>query len=225
MRSTRVAVLVLAAAGLVGLAVAALTMHSSESFTLGVQSVRPAPPIKPGHTACQRPIVVPPDGTFDSVDFEVGNYFHPHGPPLDVTVRDLGGHQPVRRGVLPAGYPDVGIQQRHVVHVGTVHGPAQIEVCIHNRGPIKVALFGNDDAATQPSTGLIDDAAISFDYDLVFRRGSRSFATLLPVMARRASLFRPPWVSPGLYYALLALLLVGGPLLLARAVRDFDRSD
>jgi len=219
----RRAALVLAAAGRTVLVVVAVTLRTTEAFTLGVASVLPSDSLHAGQTACQRPIPVPRDQPFDSVDFEVGNYFHKHGPPLDVTVRALDRSFAPRHGLLPGGYPDVGFQPRHVVRVGNVPGGSTIEVCIHNRGPIKVALFGNGDLATQPSTGTIDGRPIDFDFDLVFRRGSRTFATLAPTIARRASLFRPPWVSPALYYVLFALLSIGAPLLLARALSSLDR--
>src|SRR3954467_3383916 len=120
MRRGWVIALAVAAVGLLVLLVTALTTSTTRAFTIGVLSTSPSPPIRAGQTACQKPIAVPPDGGFDSVDFEVGNFHRAHGPALDVIVRPLEGSFPTRRGVLPAGYPDVGVQQRHVVTVGSV---------------------------------------------------------------------------------------------------------
>lgn len=205
------------------LVLVATTTTTTRAFTIGVLSTTPSPPIAAGRTACQRPISVPPGGAFDAVDFEVGNYHRKSGPALDVTVRSLDGSFPVRHGVLPAGYPDVAFQQRHVVPVGPVPAGAVVAVCFRNRGPGPVALFGGGDAAARESSAYVDEAPVGFDYDLVFRTGARSFATLLPEIASRASLFRPPWLEPGVFYGLLVLVLLGLPLLLAAAVRRLDR--
>lgn len=221
MRRPWAAALVCGLIALAGLTVAALTTSTTLAFTLGVPSATPSPPIKPGHVACQKPITVPPAGDFDRVDFEAGTYYR-RGPALDVVVRSLQGPPLRRHGVLAAGYPDVGVQQRQVVDVGEVPGGTLIEVCLRNRGPGDVAFFGNTDGWSAQSTGYVDGAAVGYDFDVVFRRDPRSFATLLPDMARRASLFRPAWVGPGLYWGLLALLLVGVPLLIARALRSPD---
>jgi hypothetical protein len=216
-----IAVLVFATIGLIGLVVVAMTTTTTRAFTIGVLSTAPSPPIRAGQTACQKPIRVPLGGTFNRVDFEVGTYYQ-RGPTLDVTVRPLEGSLPRLHGVLRAGYPDVGVQQRHIVKVGRVPTGALIEVCFHNQGPRKVALFGGNDGSATQSTGYIDNNPIGFDFDVVFRGESRSFARLVPEIASRASLFRPPWVAPSLYYLLIFLILVGVPLLLARALRSLE---
>ncbi|MCW2968126.1 MAG: hypothetical protein JWM71_1898 [Solirubrobacteraceae bacterium] len=226
MRRPWLAVLVVAAVGLVTLAVLAVSVSTTRAFTLGVLSSTPSPEIAAGQTACQMPITVPPGGAFDKVDFEVGTYYE-YGPTLDVTVSGAGSRLPggPRHGVLPKGYPDVGLQQRHVVTVGDVPDGSAVKVCFHNRGPGEIALFGNSDAASLESSALIDGHAIGFDFDLVFRRPARTFATLVPTVARRASLFRPPWMAPGVYYVLALLALLCVPVLLARAVRALAEPD
>lgn len=218
----RRAILAVAALGIVALAAASLLVRDQLAFTLGVISSRPGPFVHAGQTACQRPIAVPADAGFDRVNFEIGTDHRPQGPPVEVVVRDLDRPSEVRRGLLRAGYPDVGVQQRQVVRVGPVRGGTRIAVCFTNRGPHRVALFGGPDGSDPASTATLDGSAVGFDFDLVFERDSRTYASLIPAMARRASLFRPPWVSPALYYALLALLLIGVPLLLARAVSNLD---
>lgn len=211
----------LTAVALAALAIAAATTKTTLAFTVGVLSSFPSPSIEAGHETCQKPLAVPPDGEFDRVDFEVGDYGRKHGPALDVFVRHLDGRRfPTRHGVLPAGYPDVAIQQRHVVRVGPVPAGAVVEVCVRNRGPHPVALFGNGDAAATASSGYIDGSPIAFDLDFVLRRPARSFATELPAILDRAALFRPPWVSPALYWVLLALLVTAVPLLLGRALQQ-----
>lgn len=221
MRRPALVVLVVVLAGIAILVGSALTTRTSRGFTLGVPSQFPSHPVQAGQTLCQRPVHVPPGGSFDRVDFEVGTD-HRIGPTLDVTVHQLGGGF-TRHGVLPAGYPDVAFQQRHVVRVGHVPSRSTVEVCFRNRGPRTIAIFGSSDGAIARSSSYLDGTWAEFDLDLVFRRGDqRSFATLIPQIARRASLFRPPWVSPGLYYVLALLLLIGAPLLLARALRSLE---
>ncbi|MDX6664609.1 MAG: hypothetical protein QOG68_815, partial [Solirubrobacteraceae bacterium] len=81
MRRGWLAVLVFAALGAVGLAVVAIATTTTEAFTIGVLSTEPSATIKAGQTACQKPIAVPPGGSFDRVDFEVGTY-HRAGPAI-----------------------------------------------------------------------------------------------------------------------------------------------
>jgi hypothetical protein len=92
-------------------------------------------------------------------------------------------------------------------------------VCIRDAGPGRVALYGNADAAAGSSSAFRGRTAVHSDLALVFRRGARSFASLAGDMARRAALFRPPWVGAWLYYVLLALLLVVPPVLLGASLR------
>lgn len=220
MRETR-AVLTVAAAGILTLLVGALAVGSDRAFTIGVLSAAPSPPVAPGERACQQPITVPPGGGFDTVDFEIGTYLQPAGPPVDVSVEPVDpGAFPIRRGVLQAGYPDVGIEQRQRVHVGDVPEGARIAVCFRNRGPRRVALFGAAGAAARESKATIGGRHFDFDFDVVFRDGRRSFAERLSQIVQRASLFRPPWLTPGVYYALIVILLIGLPALIARAARD-----
>lgn len=222
MRSRRNAALGVAGALLVALLATAVLASTDRAFTIGVLSSVPSGEIRKGQTACQKPIRVPPGGGFDKVDIEVGTYYR-RGPALDIVVRSLEGPRLVRRGVLAAGYPDVGIQQRQVIEVGDVPDGAVVEVCVRNRGPNRIALFGGSDGQSTLSSGYLDGTPIGFDYDVVLRGDRRSFAMLVPDMAARASLFRPPWVSPALYYVLAALVLLGLPLLLLRALRSLDR--
>jgi hypothetical protein len=82
-----------------------------------------------------------------------------------------------------------------------------------------VALFGGPGGAHRESTANFEGDRFDFDYDLVFGSDEQSFAALLPEMVQRASLFRPSWLAPGVYWALLVALLLGVPVLLARAAR------
>ena len=219
MREPR-AVAAVALAGALALLFGAAVTSTDRAFTLGVLSGVPSPGIAAGKTACQQPITVPPGGGFDTVDFQVGTFFAPGGPPLEVTVRPLEpGAFPERRGLLEAGYPDVGVEQRQRVRVGPVPDDARVAVCFRNRGPGTVALFGAGDVASRESSAFIAGRPFGFDFDLVFRGEERSLASRLGDVVQRASLFRPPWLPPGVYWALLVVLLAGLPALLARAVR------
>lgn len=214
------AVAVVAVLGAIALATTGALVTTDRAFTLGVLSSTPGPGVEPGQTACQGPITVPPGGSFDTVDFKVGNFMKPAGPPVEVVVRSVRGELAPRRGVLPAGYPDVGVEPRQRVRVGEVPEGSTISVCFRSRGPGSIALFGGVDVATRQSSATFQGRKFNFDYDLIFRTEDRSLTGLVGDMARRASLFRPPWLTPGVYYALFLVLLIGVPTLLARAARD-----
>ena len=47
-----------------------------------------------------------------------------------------------------------------------------------------------------------------------------SMLAQLPDVFERASVFRPGWVGPWVFWLLMALTLIGVPLLLARALAD-----
>jgi hypothetical protein len=217
MRSARIVVLGAAVLAVVAVAAVALLTHTSQAFTLGVVRAAPAVTLEPGQQACQRPIDVPGGGSFDRVGLSVGT-FQRAGSPLAITVADLGGRA-LARGTLAGGYPDIAGVPVHRVPLDRTVGEGRVAVCVTNRGPRKVALYGNADAAARSSSAYKDGRPAKVDLSLEFERASRSWASELPRMLDRAALFRAPWLGPWVYWILAAALLVGAPWLVLRAVR------
>jgi hypothetical protein len=206
------------AAGVLALALGALLGRTSLAFTLGVQPGGPVIPVAPGQTACQAPIDVPSDAAFDQVAVPVGTYFKP-GSPLVVTVADAG-NRVVARGRLAGGYPDIAQRPLERIPLDRKVGAPRIAVCLKNAGPRKIALYGNGALASRTSAAFLDGKGLRYDISFSFERAPRSLASLLPAIARRAALWRFPGM-PGWIYLLIGLaVLVGGPALLARALRS-----
>ena len=218
MRSARFVVLAAVVAGVVALALIAVSQSTPLAFTLGVVRAQPVVALSHGQSACQRPIDVPAGGAFDRVVLSVGT-FHRPGSPLQVSVRDERGRV-VGRGLLPGGYPDIGRAPVHHVRLNRSVDAERIAVCVRNQGAQRVAIYGNADAAARSSTAFKDARPIHVDLSLEFDRGSRSIASEVPRMLDRAALFRAPWLGAWAYWILAVALVVGAPWLLLRALRS-----
>jgi hypothetical protein len=72
--------------------------------------------------------------------------------------------------------------------------------------------------ASPPTSGTLNGTAIPNDLTFNLRGEDRSVLALLPDVAERASRFRAAWVTPGVYLLLAIALVIGGPLLLTRAI-------
>jgi hypothetical protein len=218
MRSARVIVVGVTLAGVLGMAVVALAQRTSLAFTLGVARASAVARLGPGERACQRPIDVPSGAAFDRVALGVGTYGRP-GSPLRIVVRPASGGRALAIGTLAAGYPDVARQPVERVRLDrTVRAP-RVAVCVENRGRRRVGVYGDVDLAARTSTALKDGRPLRRDLSLVFERAPRSMASEVPTMLARAALFRFPGLGAWVYVLLGALLAVGGPLLLIRAVQ------
>lgn len=214
-RTGAVALIVTACAGLVALLAVAASDKRELAFTLGVVPTTVAAELAPGAQACQTPIAVPEE--FARVRLQVGTYRRA-GQPLEVTVRSAGSKRVLGRGRLPGGYADVTEQ---TASVGEVRAGQRISVCVRNAGTRRIALYGNSDVAVQPSRATVQGREPGTDLTLVFlSEQPRSMLSRLPEVFEHASLFRPGWVGPWLFWLLTAATLVGVPLLLARALAD-----
>src|SRR5918995_4346328 len=223
MRSAAAILIGLVAAAVLGLAAAALLNERAQAFTLGVTRSSTLE-VDGGQEICQSPIAVPADGAFDGVTFAVGTEHRP-GPRVDVIVRAADPDRPsalrgvaVGRGSLPAGYPDVDRVPEHTVWTGRVGAERFVAVCVANRGPRRVFVYGNADAAAWSSTAFVDGAPVGADMALEFeRREPRSLAALAPAMIDRAALFSARAVGAWTYVALGLLVLLVVPALLVLA--------
>jgi hypothetical protein len=207
--------------GALGLLVAAVTDKRHLAFSLAVRPSQPGILIQAGQEVCQRGIDV--EEPFDSVSLLLATYFQP-GPRLELRVTDDRGGRRLAAGVLPDGYPDSRVSVAKLR--GTVPAGGRATLCIRNAGTRKVALFSGPYSDNAPSSGAIDGRYISYDLLVDFVRSKpRSTLSLIPDVFERAALFHPAWVGAWTFWALAALLLVGVPVLLGRALASAERSE
>ena len=207
--------------GLLGLLVAAVTDKRHLAFSLAVRASQPGILIQPRQTVCQRNIDV--EEPFDEVSLLLASYFQP-GPRLELRVTDTRTGRLLTRGALPDGYPDSKVSVAKLR--GTVAAGGRATLCIRNAGTRKVAMFSAPYSDNDPSTGAIDGRYIAYDLLVeVVRSKPRSTLDLIPDVFQRASLFHPAFVGPWTFWVLAALLLVGVPLLLTRALFSAEAAE
>jgi hypothetical protein len=200
--------------GVLALLVAAVTDKRHLAFSLAVRASQPGILIQSGQRVCQRNIDV--EEPFDSVSLLLATYFQP-GPRLEMRVSDDRSGRTLATGVLPDGYPDSKVSVTKLDR--TVPAAGRATLCVRNTGARKVAMFSGPYSDNEPSSGAIDGRYIAYDLLVEFVRSKpRSTLSLIPDVFQRASLFHPAWVGPWTFWVLAALLLVGVPLLLVRAL-------
>ncbi len=211
MRSGVVAFAAVVAAGLAALVLVAAGDERDLAFTLGVQPSNVAVVLSPGDVVCQGPIDVPVDAA--SVQLRTDAVARPR-PALRVSVRDaaareIRGAQTVPRGAgALVDAPVAGLE-----------GGSRVSVCARNEGPGKVGLFGGPPLASRTSVAVANGEQVPGDVALVFHRsGSRSMLAALPDALDRAALFHASWLEPWMLWALAAILALGCPFLVARAL-------
>jgi hypothetical protein len=216
MRSARLIVIGFTAAAVLALAGVALAQRTSLALTLGVARAAAVARLAPGQQACQQPIDVPSGAAFDRVALGVSGRAA-----VRFTVRGAGGGV-LATGTLAGGSAGVA---RRVRLDRTVRASQRVAVCVENRGPGRVGVYGDADLAARTSTAVKDGRPLRRDLSLVFERRPRSLASEVPAMLSRAALFRFPGLGAWAYVVLGLLLVVGGPLLLVRAVRAASADD
>jgi hypothetical protein len=142
-------------------------------------------------------------------------------------VSDSYSQRILARGRLAAGYDPAKAQTIQLSP--SVKANRFVNFCFRNAGPGEMVLFGDKElGAVHPTistsvASLDGHPLLDSDIALVFpRRSSKSLLQLVPQIFKRASVFRPGYVGPWLYWLLAALVLVAVPLLLARAVASAD---
>jgi hypothetical protein len=213
-RSGVIVLLTVALAGLVAVAIAGASDKRDLAFTIGVVPSIPAADLPRGAMVCQTPIAVPEE--FDRVRLTAGSPGRP-GPRLRITVYTLAGRE-LARGELEGGYPD---RTQASAEVGRVESARKVSVCVTNAGRDRALIYGNTAYAALTSQAQIDGRALKTDLALVFlHEEPRSMLSNLGAVFDRASLFRPGWVGPWLFWLLSAGIAIGVPLLLARALAE-----
>jgi hypothetical protein len=216
-RGGALALLLTAAIGLVALAFVAAGDKRDLAFTLGVVPTIPAARVPPGQFVCQGPILV--SEQFDRVRVKAGSPGAP-GSPLGIAVATAKGKR-IAEGRIPGGY---AYPTEQSAEVGNVAAGQRVSVCVANLGSEPVELYGNAAAAALTSQAFLNGRrALDTDVALVFLQGQRrSMLAQLADAFERASVFRPGWVDPWVYWLLTALVLVAVPAMLARALADSE---
>jgi hypothetical protein len=223
MRKPHLAFAVVAGLGLLAFALAALLLRTPVAFSVGAANTGAVADVVPGHVLCQTPIETPAGGAFDRVTLTLGTYRRP-GPPLGVDVRGRSGAL-LAHGSMAGGYPDITKRPSYTIGLGRMLRPQQFELCLHNLGHRRVAVYGSGGVANRQSTATVDGKPIDADLNLVFERPPRSYASELGVILGRAVLFRSPRLSPTVYGVVLVALVLAAALALGLAVRAAEGSD
>jgi hypothetical protein len=230
---------VLTMAVVVTVGVLALALHGATAKrpfaqTLGVSVATSVAPLRPGDEACQGPIALA--STTSAITFNPGTPKAEPGPRIDVSVRAAGTRRVLATATVPQGF-DPRIPQ--TVHTAPVPKDTFVDVCFRNASRRGTALlfgdqytgvYGSGIAGVNPtittSSAKLNGNDLAGDIAVVFPYAHpRSETSLLPAMFERASLWRPSWVGPWVYWTLLALLVIGAPVLLTRALLSAVRAD
>lgn len=207
--------LAVALAGLVALAIAAGLDRRDLAFTNGVPIVRVAAALQPAETICQTNVEV--RERFSSFEL-VPRWLKRPGPPLQVRVSERPSGATIASIAVRGGYPD---NRPLRLRLGAPLAPGRrIDVCLFNRGEVRLGLEGGKGESAPTSPLTINGArneywALSLRF---LREPARSVLSRLPTMFERAALFRPRWVGPWTFWLLLIAVAIGVPLLLARAL-------
>ena len=204
-----------AAAACVLVAVAVLVADDRElAFTLGVPAEAAVVTLERGQQVCQGPIDVPVDAA--RVRLGLGAPRDP-GAPVDLLARPAAGERVLGRARVLGG--DGGRVVTRTAIAG-VTGGDRIDLCVRNAGATPVVLYGDAGGTLHASTAQVDGRVVAPDVAVEFERAApASLMSMLSAVFERASLFKAAWVGPWLFWMLSALLALGVPLCLWRALR------
>ena len=216
--------LLLGGAALVAVAavIALAVDHRRLAFSNGVAPHQAVATLAPGQRACQRR--VPVIERFELVAPATDTGGHP-GPALDVSILDHGSGRVIRTGRVAAGYRTRvdAPGPSAAAPIGRVRHGGAIDVCVQDAGSEPVQLVGTAVRRSSQSgleLGGHGQRPAGGNLQLTFlRQRPTPLLRELPAAFRRAALFHPPVVGAWTFWLLAALLAVGMPLLLARALR------
>lgn len=186
----------------------------------GILAEGPVAELEPRDGVCQAPLDLDKPVRRLGLALEGGG---PPGPRLDVELRRAGSNAvlatatvPENWTLAPGAYFGLELSRR-------VPAETTIAVCARNAGRREAVLIGKQAIAnSRVAPGNELDWAVFFP---LAEGDRRSYLRMTGDMARRASVLRPGIVTPLLYGVLAVALLVGGPLLLARAARAATEPD
>ena len=227
---TRAAVLTFAALvllGGIGLVVAGARERRTTAFSLDVPAEQTAASVTPGRRVCQGPIAVPT--AFAGVRIWLGAVPAP-GARLRVIVAPTPSARGLAFGSLSAPASS-GIAVPAVELSARIAKGNRVWVCLEGTGGAPVPVIGSVPGA---HSGLLtsDGRSLGSAATMIFvLPHSTSLLSSLPTIFHRASLFRPNWMHPWVYWVLLAGLLIAAGLVgaalaaAARADEETARAD
>lgn len=228
--------LAIVALGIAGLTVLASGDERHVVQTTGVLVIAPVAGIAPGSEACQEPIVTVDD--VSAVGFNIGAATPT--PRLSVLVRDAESRSVVSRGTIPEGFDAGALVVADLQPAVPAESP--VAVCLRNHSTAGIhALVYGDDAQTDlcevfpgslacrwrfahptstTSQARVGGVEVPGTMNVVMlRKPGESVLSQVGKVWDRASTFRPGFVTPVLWWLLLALALLAVPLLVAASLR------
>jgi hypothetical protein len=191
---------------------------------LGVIPTEPVASLRARQELCEGPVGLL--GDVAKVTFFPGAV-SAQTPAIEVRFRAASGTRRVlASGVVPAGF-DPALPQ--TADIGSARSGALVSLCFRNRGPGPVTVFGDDVGRPTLSTAdarLDGGAPLPRDVAATFSRSTpQSLIHRVPAMMSRASVFRPGFMSPGVWWVLLGAWLLLLPVGVVVAVTAAQRGD
>jgi hypothetical protein len=177
--------------------------------------------VHPGQELCSD-LIRPPAAGADRVRFWARGASGGPAPPIVVRVRRSRTAQTLADGTAEAGGPGARTVRLH----GSVAGSRKVVACFLDVGRGSAILSPRPGTSTRVTVERSGDLTDYADIGLeLIRTDDRSLLAALPDALDHAALFRPGWVGAWTYWLLLAALVVGAPLLLARALASASDED
>jgi hypothetical protein len=142
-------------------------------------------------------------------------------PPLRVSAHGPGGYRSPE-GDVPGGQRAPGPR---TAPIRPPTHPVIGEVCVRNAGRVAISLVGTtEDRTSGREQAVIDGAPIKPDVQLtLLARGHRTLLQDMPAVVRHMAVFKGSFVSAGLLWILLLLVMLGVPALVVGAVAARER--
>ena len=223
-----IALAVVVLAGLVAAAIGAAGTRRTESQTLGMLPVEPLTTIGLADRVCQRPIT--PADPIRAVALVLAPGATTRGP-VRVTVRkpDIGNKgtgtvlaEATRPREVLTGQPQTWVLDKPVT-------PEQfLDVCVEQNGREPIELWGDTAVGRTPATSQAfkNGRLLGGDLYMTFPDpDGGSLLDRLPAAFRHAAPYKLSGIGGWTFWVLALLIVVGGPLLLARAVSAAERDD
>lgn len=192
--------------GLLALVIGALVLAGADdrrdrAFSLQVPAALPVVTVKPGQRICQSPIISAAGFSRLAIFLSA-----PPEPGARLQLQSvLGG----RASAWTAARPTAASTFVSFSLDRTVPAGASIEACLRNVGTGSPTLLGaapNTTSGELSANGHRLGSAAAME---ALAPHSHSLLASLPEIFTRASLFRPTWVAPWVYWVLIGLLLAG----------------
>jgi hypothetical protein len=170
--------------------------------------------LSPDHEVCQGPLDPGGDVTFDAVRL----FTSAGSGPLMVSLRDSVGRSfATGRGrTIPAD--DAGAEPV-VVALPEIRSARPFSVCVGAAGRVPVTVWGAPGVASTETSAALDGRPAAYDVALSLEHAhARTLLGEMPDVARRASVFKPTWVSPALLALLALTVLAAVPALVLHAL-------